>query len=155
MFVITLALAAAAATPKLTPADTAAAFRAAGFVRKAGQWRSCDDPGTAGYMPGSVELVQDMNGDGKPEAIITESSSFCFGAAEQGYVLVSKQANGSWKKITGGTGMVSVLKTKGAANWPDLSIGGPGFCFPVERWNGKAYALHRFQYEGRPCKPKR
>jgi hypothetical protein len=155
MSFLAIALAAAASSPTLTPIDTAAAFRAAGFVRKAGQWRACDDPGTASYMAGSVETVGDLNGDGRPEAVIVEGSSFCYGDAGQGYVVVSKQTNGSWKKITGGSGMVTVLKTKGAANWPDLLIGGPGFCFPVERWNGKAYALHRFQYEGRPCKPRR
>ena len=31
-------------------------------------------------------------------------------------------------------------------------MGGPGFCFPVWRWNGKAYALNRFEYEGKRCK---
>ena len=41
------------------------------------------------------------------------------------------------------------------ANWPDISVGGPGFCFPVERWNGKEYKLNRFEYEGKRCKPPR
>lgn len=155
MSVSALILAAAASIATLPPADIAAAFRAAGFTRQNGQWKNCDDPGTAGYSPGKVETVRDLNGDGRPEAIIVESSSFCHGEAGQGYVLVSKQANGRWLRITDGSGMIDILKTRGVANWPDLSIGGPGFCFPVERWNGKAYALHRFQYEGRPCKPRR
>jgi len=47
------------------------------------------------------------------------------------------------------------LKTRGAGGWPDILVGGPGFCFPVERWNGKAYELHRFEYEGKRCKPQR
>ncbi|MFP5403517.1 MAG: hypothetical protein ACLGG2_02365 [Gammaproteobacteria bacterium] len=38
---------------------------------------------------------------------------------------------------------------------PDISIGGPGFCFPVVRWNGKACALHRCEYAGKRCKPPR
>ena len=37
--------------------------------------------------------------------------------------------------------------------WPDIQMGGPGFCFPVWRWNGSAYALNRFEYEGKRCKP--
>jgi len=34
---------------------------------------------------------------------------------------------------------------------PDMSIGGPGFCFLVVRWNGKAYVKNRFEYEGKRC----
>lgn len=147
--------AASAATPALSAPDSIAAFKAAGFVRKGGKWRMCDDPGTAGYSPGEVEFVRDLNGDGRPEAIIVEGSSFCHGNTGMGYTLVSKQADGTWRKVTQGTGMIEVLKTKGMGNWPDLSIGGPGFCFPVVRWNGKGYAPHRFEYEGKPCKPRR
>lgn len=157
--VLALALlpAAALAAPpaKLSPADEAAAFRAGGFVREGGQWKACGDPGTMTYSPGAVESVADLNGDGRPEAILTEGGTYCFGMTGQGYTIVSKQANGTWKLITGGTGLVDVLATKGVAGWPDLQIGGPGFCFPVERWNGREYVLHRHQYEGKPCRPPR
>jgi len=43
------------------------------------------------------------------------------------------------------------LKTRGVNNMPDMSIGGPGFCFLVVRWNGKAYVKNRFEYEGKRC----
>jgi len=33
------------------------------------------------------------------------------------------------------------LPTKGADGWPDISVGGPWFCFPVERWSSNEYAL--------------
>lgn len=56
--------------------------------------------------------------------------------------------------MASGTGILSILNTKGSGNWPDIEIGGPGFCFPVERWNGRQYALHRQQYEGKPCRRK-
>lgn len=140
----------------LAPADEAAAFRAAGFERVGGQWRACGDPGTAAYSPGAIEEVADLNGDGRPEAIVTEGSSFCFGHVGTGYVLVSKQADGGWKRIAGGPGIVTVLATpaavlKATGGWPDLEIGGPGFCFPVERWNGRAYVVHRHHHQGKPC----
>jgi hypothetical protein len=51
------------------------------------------------------------------------------------------------------TAMPNFLATKGVGGWPDIEMGGPGFCFPVWRWNGKAYALNRFEYEGKRCKP--
>jgi hypothetical protein len=57
--------------------------------------------------------------------------------------------------MIGGSGIPEFLRTKGAGGWPDISIGGPGFCFPVARWNGKVYAQHRFEYEGKRCTPPR
>lgn len=143
-----------AADMKLSPADTAAAFKAAGFAKKGNRWESCGDPGTAAYTPGTIDLVRDLNGDGQPEAVISEGSSFCFGNTGTGYAIVSKQAAGGWKLITGGPGIPNLLTTKGAGGWPDIEIGGPGFCFPIERWNGKEYRLHRHQYEGKACRPR-
>lgn len=153
LLALALLPAAAFAAPqvKLSPADEAAAFRAAGFTRAGGQWMACGDPGTETYSPGAVERVEDLNGDGRPEAIIVEGGTYCFGMTGQGYTLVSKQADGSWKRMSGGIGMVAVLATKGAGGWPDLEIGGPGFCFPVLRWNGRAYVLHRHQYDEKAC----
>lgn len=142
-------------TSALSPADQAAAFKAAGFKKKGNQWRACDDPGTASYTPGNIEKVQDLNGDGQPEALITEGSSFCYPSDVPGYFLVSRQADGNWKLITSGSGMVDFLPTKGAGGWPDIQVGGPGFCFPVVRWNGKAYVLNRHEYEGKRCKAQR
>jgi hypothetical protein len=143
----------ASAQVKLSPADQAAAFKAAGFTRHGSQWRACGDPASASYSPGAIETVRDLNGDGRPEAVITEGSIACFGGDEMGYTIVSQQADQSWKPIASGTGVVQILDTKGMAGWPDLEIGGQGFCFPVERWNGKAYVLQRHQYEGKPCVP--
>ena len=140
------------APARLTPADEAAAFKAAGFTLKGKQWSNCDDP-TPTYSPGHVAEVRDLNGDGRPDAVITEGGTYCFGHTGAGYAVVSKQANGSWKKVTGGTGIATFLPSKGRDGWPDIEVGGPGFCFPVERWNGKAYVLNRHEYEGKPCRP--
>jgi hypothetical protein len=148
-------LPAVAAPAKLSAADEAAAFKAAGFKRVGRQWQGCGDPGMAGYTPGSIETAGDINGDGRPDAVIVESSGYCFGAAEQGFSLVSKQADGSWRLIDSGPGVPTFLPRRAATGWPDLEIGGPGFCFPVERWNGQKYVLDRHQYEGKPCRPAR
>ena len=45
---------------------------------------------------------------------ITEGSTICHGNTGVGYSLVSKQADGSWKLITNGTGILSFLNTKGS-----------------------------------------
>jgi hypothetical protein len=143
---------ASGAAATLSAADQAAAFKAAGFTLKGKQWRGCDDP-SASYSPGAIQEVRDVNGDGRPEAVITEGSAYCYGGAENGFRIVSKQENGSWKLVTSGAGIVSFLSTKGVGGWPDIEIGGPGFCFPVQRWNGKEYIPNRFQYEGKACRP--
>ena len=136
---------------QLSSGDRAAAFRAAGFKLSGGKWRACDAPTDSVYTPGTIEEVRDLNGDGRPEAIITEGSTFCYGGDEVGFAIVSKQANSSWKLITRSEGIPTVLKSKGANGWPDIEVGGQGFCFPVQRWNGSEYAFSRFQYEGRAC----
>lgn len=138
---------------KLSPPEESAAYKAAGYKLKGRQWRACDDP-SASYTPGAIQEVRDINGDGLPEVVITEGGTFCYGNTGAGYSLVSKQANGSWKLVTSGTGMLSFLTTKGVGGWPDIEIGGPGFCFPVERWNGKQYVLQRNEYEGKRCRRK-
>jgi len=140
------------AQTSLSVADRTAAFRAAGFKLQAGKWQACGDPGTAAYLPGVIETVKDLNGDGRPEAVITEGSTFCFGNTGTGYALVSKQADGSWKLLTSGPGIPNFLSTKGVAGWPDIEVGGPGFCFGVHRWDGRAYKLNRHQYEGKACR---
>ncbi|WP_159981523.1 MULTISPECIES: hypothetical protein [unclassified Novosphingobium] len=136
----------------LSPAEKTAVFRAGGFKLQGGKWRACGDPGTASYAAGAVETVKDLNGDGRPEVVLTEGSTYCFGNTGTGFKLLSKQADGTWKLITESEGIATFLATKGAGGWPDIEIGGPGFCFPVERWNGRAYVVNRHQYEGKPCR---
>lgn len=140
-----------AATP--APSGDAAIFRAAGFTRRGTQWRSdCDDPGTATYSPGTIESRADLNGDGRPEAVITEGGTYCYGNTGTAFWLVSQQPNGSWKLVVNSIGIPEFLKSKGVGGWPDISIGGPGFCFPVVRWNGTAYVPNRREYGGKPCR---
>ncbi|WP_404299645.1 hypothetical protein [Alicycliphilus denitrificans] len=133
------------AGPQLPPTEAAAVFKAAGFKPKGQKWFACAE--------GQVSEVRDINGDGLPEVIITESGTECHGMTGEGYSLVSKQPNGAWKRMSAGTGIPLFLQSRGVGGWPDLQVGGPGFCFPVLRWNGRAYSLHRYEYEGKRCKP--
>jgi hypothetical protein len=125
----------------LTPAQRAAIFKAAGATRKGAKWIICtDEPNPEGV---SVDSIQDLNGDGRAEAVVIEGGSFCYGNTGAYFALVGQQADGSWKQIEADTGIATFLKTR-TLGWPDLEIGGPGFCFPVSRWNGKAYVQHHF-----------
>jgi len=142
-----------AAPTNLSPQDEAAVFKAAGYTLKGKEWSRCDDP-TASYTPGAIREVRDLNGDGRPEAVVSEGSSFCYGNTATVFSLVSQQPDGSWVLITHATGIPDFLATRGVGGWPDIEIGGPGFCFPVVRWNGHEYVLHRHQYEGKSCRPR-
>ena len=134
----------------LSAAERSAVFKAAGAVQQGGRWVICtDDPQTSGAR---IDTVRDLNGDGRPEVVVVEDGTFCHGNTGTGYALLSWQADGRWKTMDQGSGIPEFLDTRGAGGWPDISVGGPGFCFPVLRWNGREYAMHRRQYEGRPCK---
>jgi hypothetical protein len=138
-------------------AEQAAIYKAAGFTKKAGKWHSeCGLEDTAlSATPGAIEEYRDINGDGRPDALVTEGGTFCYGNTGMGFWLLSKQATGTWKLLHSSMGIAEFLPAKGVAGWPDISVGGPGFCFPVLRFNGTAYVRNRFAYEGKPCKAPR
>jgi hypothetical protein len=134
-------LPAAAAPPitTLTSAERPAVFKAAGFKARGDRYIRCEEePPTASYTPGAIEVI-DLNGDGRPEAWVTESSLFCYGNTAAFFVLVTKDEGGMWRKLMEGAGVPTALDTK-HQGWPDIEVGGPGFGkFPVQRWNGKPY----------------
>lgn len=144
----------AAAMPALSAKDEAAAFKAAGFTQRNGIWRTdCDRVSdAAGYVPVSVERIADFNRDGRPEAIITEGSLFCYGNTATGFRLVSKRPGGRWLLLHRSHGIPRILGSR-ANGWPEIEVGGAGFCFSVLRWNRGKFAIHRHQYEGKPCRP--
>jgi hypothetical protein len=145
-----------AAAISVPAAEQAAIFTAAGFKKTRGAWRTeCDQPGQGSYEPGAIEIYRDLNGDGRREAVVTEGSGFCYGNTGTGFWLLSKQPSGRWASLYDSQGIAEFLPTRGANKMPDMSIGGPGFCFLVVRWNGKAYVQNRFQYEGKPCRAPR
>jgi hypothetical protein len=135
----------------LSDKDQAAALAAAGATRVKGIWTMCaENPDTTGAR---IEAAADVNGDGLPDAVIAEDGSFCYGFTGTGYAVVSKQTSGQWRLMAQGAGIPEFLSAHGAEGWPDLRIGGPGFCFPVQRWDGKAYVQNRYEYDGKRCKP--
>jgi hypothetical protein len=141
----------AQAAGELSAADRAAVFEAAGATKqKGGRWVICtDDP----QARASIDEVRDLNGDGRPEAVVNEGGTYCNGASGTRFAMVSRQADGRWRGMLASEGMAEFLPAKGKDGWPDVSIGGPGFCFPVLRWNGAAYVFNRNEYEGKRCTP--
>jgi hypothetical protein len=141
LFAVSLMMAFAApalAQPALTAADKAAIFKAAGFTRQGANYTRCAEDPSASHMFGQIEAA-DLNGDGKPEAWVRESSTYCYGSTESAVVLLTKAPNGAWKVILDEVGVDVVEKTK-HLGWPDITIGGPGFGkMPLFVFNGVKY----------------
>ena len=134
---ITLICGPAAAGSGLTPADEAAAFKAAGFKHVNGQWTRCEDDTADSKMAGFIEL-EDLNGDGAKEAWVRESSTYCYGATAEAFVLLTRKG-GAWTVILDEVGMAAPLDTR-HGGWRDVEVGGPGFGpIPAFKFNGTKY----------------
>ncbi len=137
-----------AAANDLTANERAAIFRAAGLEQKGTDWVGCGGDTTASI---EKDNVRDLDGDGRPEVIVTESGTACYGNTGTGFYLLSKSSGGAWQLLYSSPGIPQFLDTR-ADGWPDVEIGGPGFCFPILRWDGKTYVfLRNHEYEPGAC----
>lgn len=126
----------------LSAADRTAVFRAANFVQQRGMWKGCVDDPSEYYRGGEISEVLDLNGDGRPEAVVAENSSFCHGQQGDWFAVLSKEANGSWRKVLETDGVFVALNTR-ANGWREIMVGGPGFEHGVVRYNGREYVFNR------------
>ncbi len=122
---------------KLPPAEMAAVFNAAELGQRDGKvLDACGRP-----VEPRVDVI-DLNGDGQPEVFVLVQSS-CYGMAGAELSLLIKDKQGRWQRNLGfPAGDYKLLDTK-SHGYPDIEIGGPGFCSPVWRCNGKEYDLHK------------
>lgn len=125
-----------AAAPNLSPTDLKAVLAAAGLTERNGQWLdACDRP-----TEPQVD-VMDLNGDGKPEVFVSVSGT-CYGNTGVNLSLLIQDKQGRWQDNFGFPGVYRLLGTR-HRGYPDIEIGGPGFCFPVWRWNGSRYNIFK------------
>jgi hypothetical protein len=96
------------------------------------------------FMSGEYEVtvlpyITDLNKDGIEEVFIVMQSTALFGNTGEDFVLYIKNSNGKLEhhnEIGGGIAMIIIPSKKG---YPDIAIGGPGFKFPLYKWDGKKY----------------
>ena len=86
--------------------------------------------------------MKDLNGDGQPEVMTYIDGTCMGGMAGVRSALYVKDGSGVWRLNLSVAGMTQVLKSKPGA-YPDIEIGGPGFCFPVWGWTGQRYELKK------------
>lgn len=88
-----------------------------------------------------VNEVQDvdLNEDGVVEVFVTAGNSCTSGMAGFTIHLFVKDAEGRYAPHLGFPGMLSRVLEASNLGFPDLAIGGPGFCEAVLRWDGATY----------------
>ena len=124
---------------KLTDAQQIEIFRTLGLaVSPDGKGlTACDEPA------GAEITFPDLNGDGVEEVLAIYGNGCTSGMTGSSASLFVKDAKGVYQANLGfPAASADPMETK-SQGYPDLLIGGPGFCFPVYRWNGKEYDLHR------------
>ncbi|MBI5460651.1 MAG: hypothetical protein HY941_00510 [Gammaproteobacteria bacterium] len=96
-------------------------------------------------QPGSGDIqvqMEDLNSDQRPDIFVSLSSSCMYGMAGIGVSLFIKNDAGHWQAHNLGAGMYEVQTTR-HQGYADVMIGGPGFCHPVQRWDGTTYVFDR------------
>lgn len=126
------------AAPPAADAKVVAEATGGRFKALRGQYldRSCNEK-----LAYEAEVV-DLNGDGQPEVFVSVQGTCLGGMAGVHLDLYIKDKAGRWQSQFGFPGMHTELPTQ-HMGYPDIEIGGPGNCFPIWRWNGRAYALHK------------
>lgn len=131
-----------AATCEAAPRDSdAQIIREATGGRLTATTGTVFEPACNERLPYEAEVV-DLNKDGQPEVFTLIHGTCLGGGAGASVNLAIKGPDGIWRWQFGFPGVYRVLET-GAGGYPDIEIGGPGECFPIWRWNGTAYALHK------------
>ncbi len=110
------------------------------------QFASAEDEGNEFPFMAQV-YPTDLNKDGKEEIFVVFGNSFTSGHAGSSVVLFIKNASGGYATNLGFPGTAPLLMPTSNKGYPDLLIGGPGFEFPVWRWNGKDYAHYKIMKE--------
>ena len=96
------------------------------------------------FMSGEYEVaiqpyITDMNKDGNAEVFMVMESDALYGNTGQDFILYIKNSKGNFERDPGLGGGIAMILVSKESGYPDIAIGGPGFDFPICRWDGKKY----------------
>ena len=94
---------------------------------------------SCGLPAGAAVEFSDWNGDGNKEVLVVAGNSCTSGMAGSSVFLFIKDTTGTYLPNLGFPASSATPMATSNLGYPDLLIGGPGFCFPVWRWNGTEY----------------
>ena len=97
------------------------------------------DKDSKDYPFAAMVMPTDLNNDKKEEIFILYGNSFTSGNTGSSVALFIKNAAGTYEMNLGFPGTTPDILTTTNKGYPDILVGGPGFDFPVFRWNGKIY----------------
>lgn len=110
-----------------------------------GLWLAVDSSGrgfvdqSCGEPAGAVVSFSDWNGDGQTEVLVISGNTCTSGMAGSSALLFIKDSAGTYRPNFGFPAASAEPQSTSNLGYPDLLIGGPGFCFPLWRWDGKEY----------------
>lgn len=140
---------------KLSAAEKNAIYTQLGFLLSADKKQFILDKESADFPFDVLVYPTDLNKDGKEEVFVQYGNAYTSGQSGSSIVLFIQDKTGNYKQHLGFPGLTPEVLTTTNQGYPDLIIGGPGFAYPVWRWNGNAYNLHRQVKEADLLKLKR
>lgn len=88
-------------------------------------------------------LPTDMNNDGVEEIFVSYGNTYTSGNTANHIILFIKSGKNYYEENLNFPGLTPEALTTSNQGYMDLLIGLPGFTFPIWRWNGYKYVLHR------------
>ena len=158
-------VAAAPVAGRPSPQDRAAIMRAAGFTDPQGDDRWTYGPDGCDGVWATIDQYRDINGDGRPDAVVGSDGDACFGMNQRKVILLTRSAAG-WDVVTDFQMRFVVygfFPRPGIA-WPDIEMFDgmsgeqkpdgnivAGGCEHFLRWNGREYVAGGTSQNGRIC----
>ena len=127
---------------RLSNADKNYIFKKTGFVLTADKKEFAQDNSALEYPFQANAYPVDFNKDGVEEVFVDYGNTYTSGNTGVSFFFFIPDQAGVYQEAISLIGIPVLLKS-GNAGYPDIEIGGPGFKFPIWRFNGKSYNLYR------------
>ncbi|MGE0624133.1 MAG: hypothetical protein AB7I04_05270 [Pseudomonadales bacterium] len=105
------------------------------------------DPACGRPMDTPEIRLEDLNGDGDPELSVNGGNTCLAGGTGAVLLIFSRNQDSRYRPVLNVIALGYQITGERIDGWPDLLLGGPGFCHPVWRWNGARYDFHHAQAE--------
>lgn len=128
---------------KLTVSEKNKIFALTGFLLSKDKKQFIADKEAGDFPFDAFVYPVDLNKDGKEEIVIVFGNTYTSGHTGSSILLFIKNSAGTYQSNFGFPGSTPYALAIASKGFPDLVIGGPGFEFPIWRWNGRAYAYNR------------